>query len=198
MSKKQNTAQKYLTAKSSFYLDAVFGILLGGGALLFILGWLYYGIVSITIGAVGLVCTKATKVKDEEYEEALAIIIQNNNIEPSGNTTVSLYDLGRGTVVFSKDKKAKSGFWVISDFSFGEDSFEITKYDVDIVQARVDTERKSFALPCPCSLEESEISTPTGRKKIAYLYLGNKDIKIPVDVSSIETDELIKKLSKGC
>ena len=196
MSKKQNTAEKYLTAKSSFLLDAVFCILLGGGALFFIFGWLYYGIIGITVGTVGLVCTKAVKIKDEEYEEALAIIIQDNKIEPSGDITVSLYDLGRGTVVFSKDKKPKSGFWVISDFSFGEDSCQVTKYEVDIVQARVETEKKSFALPCPYFLEESEISTPTGRKKIAYLCLGNKDLKLPVDISSIETDELIKKLSK--
>lgn len=196
MSKKQNTAEKYLTAKSSFLLDAVFCILLGGGALFFIFGWLYYGIIGITVGTVGLVCSKATKVKDEEYEEALAIIIQDNKIETSGDTTVSLYDLGRGTVVFSKDKKPKSGFWVISDFSFGEDSCQVTKYEVDVVQARVETEKKSFALPCPYFLEESELPTPMGRKKIAYLCLGNKDMKLPVDISSIETDELIKKLSK--
>ena len=196
MSKKQNTAQKYLTAKNSFLLDAVFGILLGGGTLLFILGWLYYGIIGITVGTVGLVCTKATRIKDEEYEEALSIIIQNNSIEPEGDTVISLYDLGRGTVVFAKDKKPKSGFWVISAFRFHEDSCEVTKYDIDVVQARVETEKKSFALPCTCVLEESEISTPTGKKKIAYLYLGNKDIKLPVDPSSVDTDELIKRLGK--
>ena len=196
MGKKQNVAQKYLTQKSGFLLDAVFGVLLGGGAILFLLGWLYYGIVSIVIGAVGLVCTKSVKIKDEEYEEALAIIIRDSGIDPVGDETIALYDLGRGTVVFAKDKKPKSGFWVISDLKFKNGVCEVTKYDIDVVQSRVETETKSFVLPCPHTVEEHEISTPMGRKKIAYLYLGNKDIKLPVDVSSVDTDRIIKRLSE--
>ena len=73
---------------------------------------------------------------------------------------------------------------------------KVTKYDIDVVQSRVETETKSFVLPCPHTVEEHEISTPMGRKKIAYLYLGNKDIKLPVDVSSVDTDRIIKRLSE--
>ena len=193
MSKKQNTAEKYLTTKRTSVGDYIFMALIGIGAVLFVFSWIYYGMIGLLIGIIGLICTRAAKIKDEEFDEELRLVLRDNNIETTSDCKEEIFDLTRGPVTIAKDKKARSGFFVITEFFFKEGKCNIIKHDVDIVGKQVVTENYTIALPCATAIEETEVNTYIGKKKMAFLILGDEKIKIPVDTTSVDTDELIKK-----
>ena len=193
MSKKQNTAEKYLTTARSSLSDYIFAALIGIGVLMFIFWWAYYGMIAMLIGIIGLICTRASKIKDEEFDEELRLVIRDNNVETTSDCKLEIFDLCRGPVTFTKDKKARSGFFVITEFFFKEDKCDIIKHEVDIVGKSVTTENHTISLPSSTAIEEQEISTPFGKRKMAYLLVG--DAKIPVDTTSLDTDDIIKKFN---
>jgi len=196
MKSKQNTAQKYLTTKRSSVLDLVFALFIGIGALLFLFSWLYYAIIALLIGCIGLICTKASKIKDDEFEDVLKIILRDKGPETTGDCKLELYDLGKGPVTLAKDKKPKSGFWVITEFSFKEGVCDIVKYEADIINSKVSEERCSVSLPASVSVEDIYVNTYGGRRKMSYIVLNGGEMKIPADTTSIDTDEIIQRLGK--
>ena len=196
MSKKQNTAEKYLKTKRSSSIDYLFMALIGIGVLMFIFWWAYYGMIAMLVGVIGLICSKSTKIKDEEFDEELRLVLRDNNIETTSDIKEEIFDLSRGPVTIAKDKKAKSGFWVITEFFFKGDTCDIIKHDVDIVGKTVNTVNYSIEIPTDTTIEEIEVATPSGKKKMAFLLLEGRSIRIPVDTTSVDTDDLIKKLGK--
>jgi hypothetical protein len=193
MSKKQNTAEKYLTTARTSLIDYIFAALIGIGVFLFIFWWAYYGMIAMLIGIIGLICTRASKIKDEEFDEELRLALRDNNVEITSNCRLEIFDLCRGPVTFTKEKKARSGFFVITEFFFKEEKCDIIKHDVDIVGEAVTTEHYTIALPSSTAIEEQEVSTPAGKRKMAYLLVG--DARIPVDITSLDTDDIIKKFA---
>jgi hypothetical protein len=193
MSKKQNTAEKYLTTARTSLIDYIFAALIGIGVFLFIFWWAYYGMIAMLIGIIGLICTRASKIKDEEFDEELRLALRDNNVEITSNCRLEIFDLCRGPVTFTKEKKARSGFFVITEFFFKEEKCDIIKHDVDIVGKAVTTEHYTIALPSSTAIEEQEVSTPAGKRKMAYLLVG--DARIPVDITSLDTDDIIKKFA---
>ena len=196
MKAKQNTAQKYLTTKRSSALDLVFAVFIGIGALLFLFSWLYYAILALLIGCIGLICSKAIKIKDDEFEDVLKIILRDKMPETTGDCKLELYDLGKGPVTLAKDKKPKSGFWVVTEFSFKDGVCHIVKYEADIVNSNVSEESYTVSLPASVSVEDTYVNTYGGRRKMSYIILNGGEIKIPADTTSVDTDEIINKLSK--
>ena len=194
MAKKQNYAEKYLSQKRYTVTDIIFSSLLGIGLFLFMLfsrlG--YYGFILMLLSAIGLIWTKALRVKDEEYEDILRLIIRDADILPNDENRLALYDIGKGTVAIGKDHKPRSAYWVITDFDFKEDSCLITKHEIDIVNESIDTRCYTAKLPCEVSVEEKEISVPTGKKKIAYITLDGGCISFPTDPTSIDSEAIIK------
>ena len=91
------------------------------------------------------------------------------------------------------EARERSGYFVITEFFFKEDKCDIIMHDVDIVGKTVKTENHTIALPSPTEVEEQEISTPFGKRKMAYLLVG--DARIPVDTTSLDTDDIIKKFA---
>ena len=96
MAKDQNNAEKYLSQKRSSFTDILFGVLLGIGVFMFMLlrGGGYYGLIVILLSTVGLIWTKALKIKDDEYEEILRLIIRDADILPASEERLALYDIG--------------------------------------------------------------------------------------------------------
>ena len=195
MSKKQNTAEKYLTTARTSLIDYIFAVLIGIGVFLFIFWWAYYGMIAMLIGIIGLICTRASKIKDEEFDEELRLAIRDNNVEITSNCRLEIFDLCRGPVTFTKEKKARSGFFVITEFFFKEEKCDIIKHDVDIVGKTVTTEHYTIALPSSTATEEQEVSTPSGKRKMSFLLINNGEVKIPVDITSLDTDDIIKKFN---
>jgi hypothetical protein len=193
MSKKQNTAEKYLTTARTSLIDYIFAALIGIGVFLFIFWWAYYGMIAMLIGIIGLICTRASKIKDEEFDEELRLALRDNNVEITSNCRLEIFDLCRGPVTFTKEKKARSGFFVITEFFFKEEKCDIIKHDVDIVGKTVTTEHYTIALPSSTAIEEQEVSTPSGKRKMAFLLINNGEVKLPVDITSLDTDDIVKK-----
>ena len=44
-------------------------------------------------------------------------------------------------------------------------------------------------------VEEQEVSTPAGKRKMAFLLINDGEVKIPVDITSLDTDDIIKKFA---
>ena len=198
MAKDQNNAEKYLSQKRSSFTEILFGVLLGIGVFMFMLlrGGGYYGLIVILLSTVGLIWTKALKIKDDEYEEILRLIIRDADILPASEERLALYDIGKGKVTIGKDQKPRSAYWVITDFDFKEDSCHITSHEIDIVNEKVETKIYTASVPCEISIEEKEISVPTGKKRIAYVSLDGGKISFPVDPTSVDTDSIISRLKK--
>ena len=195
MSKKQNTAEKYLTTARTSLSDYIFMGLIGIGAVLFVFSWIYYGMIGLLVGIIGLICTRASKIKDEEFDEELRLALRDNNVEVTSNCRLEIFDLCRGPVTLTKEKKARSGFFVITEFFFKEGKCDIIKHDVDIVGKTVTTEHYTIALPSSTATEEQEVSTPAGKRKMSFLLINNGEVKIPVDITSLDTDDIIKKFA---
>ena len=193
MSKKQSTAEKYLTTKRTSVSDYIFMAFIGIGVFMFIFWWAYYGMIAMLVGIIGLICTRAAKIKDEEFDEELRLVLRDNNIETTSDLKEELFDITRGPVTITKEKKPRSGYFVITEFFFKEGKCNIIKHDVDIVGKQVATENHTISLPCATAIEETEVNTYIGKKKMAFLILGDEKIRIPVDTTSVDTDDLIKK-----
>lgn len=198
MAKDQNNAEKYLSQKRSSFTDILFGVLIGVGVLMvtFMRGGFYYGPMVLIPGIVGLIWTRALKIKDDEYEEILRLIIRDADILPASEERLALYDIGKGKVAIGKDQKPRSAYWVITDFDFKGDSCHITSHEIDIVNEKVETKIYTASVPCEISIEEKEISVPTGKKRIAYVSLDGGKISFPVDPTSVDTDSIISRLKK--
>lgn len=198
MAKKQNYAEKYLSQKRYAATDIIFGGLLGICVIMFMLlrGGAYYGLIVILLSTVALIWTKSLKVKDDEYEDILRLIVRDADILPNSEERLALYDIGKGRVTIGKDQKPRSAYWVITDFDFKEDSCQITSHEIDIVNEKIDSKSYTAKLSCEVSVEEKEISVPTGKKKIAYVTLDGGKISFPVDPTSVDTDSIISRLKK--
>ena len=196
MSKKQNTAEKYLTTKRNSVVEYIFMGFIGIGAILFVFSWIYFGMIGLLVGIIGLICAKSTKIKDEDFDEELRLAIRDNNIETTSDCKIEIFDLCRGPVTITKERKPRSGYYVITEFFFKEDKCDIIMHDVDVVGKTATTENFSVALPCLTAIEAQEVSTYSGKRKMAYLILNNGEVKIPVDTTSVDTDDIVKMFAK--
>lgn len=195
MKNNKNLALKYLTSKKGSASTIIFGAFLGAGGLLFLFSWIYFGVIGLLIGAIGLVISSARQIKDDEFEEVLKIILRDNKVEFSSKNVLSVYDISRQPVALAKDKKPKGRYWSASEFFFHEEKCDIVLYDVDIVEAKVSEERYSVSLPATVEVEENDISIQSFRKKYACLVIDGS-IRIPIDSNSTDSDDVIKLLTR--
>lgn len=207
----QNLPTVYFTQKNR---DKLEGILFAGGIvgmIAFLICYLtyywYYSMIGLYIGGsciIAYIVITAQKVKDDAYDSHIKDFIEKNSIETKASHRLKLFDGERGYVKLGKDRKLRSSFYCISEFNFIRDSFELTLTEIDLcftADGAPNVKQRKFTLPIgvPFKIEESEVETPEGKKALHHLIITPEDaspIKLPVDTTSCDTDEIIEKMKR--
>ncbi len=207
--KTQNLPTDYFTQKNRDKLESV--LFAGGviGLVAFLICYLtfywYYSMIGLYIGGsciIAYIVITAKKVKDDGYDTHVNEFIEKNSLMPASKYSLRLFDGERGYVKLGRDRKLRSSVYCISEFEFTRDLIKLSLTEIDFC-ATADglpgvTSRK-FTLPSNISyrVEDSEITIGEIKRKIQYLILeceDDRDIKLPIDPTSIDTDEIIAKI----
>lgn len=205
----QNIPTKYFTQKNR---DKLEGVLFGGGVLgmaafviFYLLIYWYYSMIGLYLGGsciIAYIAITAKKVKDDGYDAHVKEFIAKNSLTPKAKHSLSLYDSGRGYVKIGKDRKLRSSFYCISEFEFGREKFDLSITEIDFCESgdgAPKVTKKQYALPIgiPYTVEDFEVETAEGNKNMQYLVLTPEDsmpIKLPIDSTSCDSDEIISKI----
>ena len=189
--KKQNVGEKYLKQKKITPLEIVFIVFAAVGAILYVARWIYYGVIALAIGIPGLIFTRSVKIKDSEFDALRDRILINKRIEIQKENVLESYEAESDVIVVGKDKKPRSRYYCISELHYGNTSCDVTVHTLDMCQMSVDTKKYSIPYTCQAQLEEKDIMTDVGRKKIYHISVAECDFKIPVSAISMDTDNFI-------
>lgn len=205
----QNIPTRYFTQKNR---DKLEGALFGGGVLgmaAFVIFYLmiiwYYSMIGLYIGAsciIAYIVITSKKVKDDGYDSHVKEYIEKNSLTPKSKYSIMIYDADRGYVKIGKDRKLRSSFYSIAEFEFIKDKFDLKLTEIDFCESGNGTPKvvsKNYSLPIGTtySLEENTVETPQGNRKTHYLILRPDEdtrIKLPIDTSSCDADEIISKI----
>ena len=206
-----NTATRYFTQKNRDKLESV--LFAGGvvGIIVCIVGWLtyywYYSMIGLYVGGsciLTYIILTSKKVKDEGYDAHVREFIEKNSLEPKSSYKLKLFDGERGYVKLGKDRKIRSSVYCISEFDFGREEFSLKVSEIDFcasAEGAPQVKERSYTLPLgtPTSVEEVTVDAPEGKKAVQYLVISPEDgarIRIPADITSCDTDEIIEKIKR--
>ncbi|MBO5700951.1 MAG: hypothetical protein J6S71_00775 [Clostridia bacterium] len=206
---KQNVPTRYFTQKNR---DKLEGALFGGGVLgmaafilFYLLVYWYYSMIGLYLGGsciIAYIAITSKKVKDDGYDAHVKEFIEKNKLAPTAKYSLSLYDAGRGYVKLCKDRKLRSSLYCISEFEFGRESFDLTLTEIDFCETgdgapKVTKKQYSLPIGMPYTVEDFTVETAEGKKNMQYLVLAPEDgapIKLPIDTTSCDSDEIISKI----
>ena len=205
----QNIPTRYFTQKNR---DKLEGILFGGGVLgmaafviFYLLIYWYYSMIGLYLGGsciIAYIAITAKKIKDDGYDAHVKEFIEKNSLAPKAKYNLQLYDAGRGYAKIGKDRKLRSSFYCISEFDFERETFDLTLTEIDFCETGDSTPKvtkKQYSLPIgiPHAIENFTVETAEGQKNMQYLVLAPEDsmpIKLPIDSTSCDSDEIVSKI----
>lgn len=194
--KKQNVGEKYLTQKKVTPLEIVFIVITVIGALLFLMYWRYYGVPALVIGVAGLIFTMSAQIKDAEFDALIDRILIEKKIELQKENLISAFDSEREPRAVGKDKKVRTAAYYIAELKYKAEQCEVTLHELDL--CKLTASEKKYVLPytSKAELEEKEIMTSIGRKKVYHLVVADQFFRIPVESISIDVDNFIDHFAK--
>ncbi len=205
----QNIPTRYFTQKNR---DKLEGALFGGGVLgmaafvlFYLLVYWYYSMIGLYLGGsciIAYIAITSKKVKDDGYDAHVKEFIEKNKITPKAKYSLKLYDAGRGYAKLGKDRKLRSSFYTISEFEFGRENFDLTLTEIDFCETgdgapKVTKKQYSLPIGTTYAVEDFTVETAEGKKNMQYLILspeGSMPIKLPIDTTSCDSDEIISKI----
>ncbi len=208
----QNLPTTYFTQKNR---DKLEGRLFAGGAvglIAFLVCYLtfywYYSMIGLYIGGsciIAYIVITAKKVKDGDFDANLEDFIEKNKLAPTAKYSLRLYDGDRGYAKIGKDRKLRSSIYCISEFDFTRELYKLSLTEIDLCatpDGMPSVINKRYSLPAgtPFRVEEREVKIDESPKKLSYLVLSPEDapeIRIPIDQTSCDSDEIIAKMKKG-
>jgi len=205
----QNIPTRYFTQKNRDKLEGTlfgFGVLgMAAFVIFYLMIYWYYSMIGLYIGAsciIAYIVITSKKVKDDGYDAHIKEYIEKNKLTPKSKYSIMIYDADRGYVKIGKDRKLRSSFYCIAEFEFLKDNFELKLTEIDFCESgdgapKVVTKNYSLPIGIPYSLEEQTVETPQGNKNTHFLLMHpdeNTRIKLPVDMSSCDADEIISKI----
>lgn len=199
---KNKTAEKYLTQTVTAKWDIIFGALVAVGVILFLVGWgwgYYFSIPAVFVGAAGFFLARSQRVSDDDYQGLLDHILVDNRIEKTakpGALMLTSYVMKDSRIARGIDRALRSDIYFMAEFGFGGGSCRIVTHTVDIAKATVAESRYTVPVAEKPRIEAETVETRLGPVTQSYLVFDNESIRLPVDTSSADVDEVMAKFGR--
>ena len=196
MKKKLKNTEKYFLQKPFSVLDIILFVITAVSLFFawFINGGGPVGLPVFIVSLFALILSRSARVKDSEIDAEIERIKKSSGLELGDRDHIATFDLKSAPIIKGKDGKFRTKQFVISIFENQSSATRITVYRLDLVDGVTTSEEYLLSPEDSLSLSEITIETRNGSKKQIELCCDRFEAPIPITMSDVNSEEIIKKI----